>query len=141
MTSSQKQEAVIKCELDKALIKPFLEKFSREHDCGTAFYEDLTVLYGPGASTYSYFQNKRKDVFNRWQKDEVSIYNIKWAAAAFVIEYKKLNMVDGQLYLQPVRVPHAAFMVHNQREYPVSLEIANAVKDLRLNQELMRFGR
>ena len=125
-------------ELDKicndkiAILEPFLKKMSQQHDAGTGFYEDITVLSGPSFEEYNHFVENRRDTYDRWKRGEVSIFNIKFAGVVFVIEYQ--NATDPRGILQR-RVPSNAFMVYKHRTYPVSLNIATAVQDLYHAQE------
>jgi len=123
------------CNEKVAIVQPFLKNLSEQHDAGTAFYEDITVLSGPGQVEFNYFYKNRKDLFDRWQKGEVSIYNIKWAGVAFVIEYAKIHSIDRKTFANPVYKPANAFIVYKHREYPVDLDTATAVKDLHHAQE------
>ena len=125
-----------KCEQLVASVEPFLKEFSKAHDCGTCFYDDITVLAGPSASEYNYFQNNRPELLKDWQRGLVSIYNIKWAGVAFVIEYKNFFIDEqGRLLPRPIRKPVNAFMVYNHNEYHVPFTLANEVKDLYAAQE------
>lgn len=120
------------CNANIAIIEPFLKKMSKQYDAGTRFYEDVTILYGPGISEYNHFVENRKDFYNRWKNGEVSIFNVKRAGVAFAIEYKeKTNM---QSFLERCTPAHA-FMVYKHHALPVSLDIATAVRDLYYAQE------
>jgi len=123
------------CNKQIAIIEPFLKRFSQEHDCGTCFYTDITALSGTSASGYKYFKEKHPDLFNRWQKGEVSVYNIKWAGATFVTDYKQTKFYNGQLFINPIKIPIHSFMIHENKEYPVSTYLAEAVKELHAAQE------
>jgi hypothetical protein len=120
-----------------AIILPFLKQFSKEHDAGTAFYEDITSLsglslYGP---KWFYDTDEGKEVYELYRQNKVSIYTIKWAGASFVMEYgmpeKYANVRLGN-YRGIIK---NAFMVWGNQKFPVSLDIAKAVKDLCAAQE------
>jgi len=127
------------CDENIAIIQPFLKEFGQKHDAGTGFYEDVTVLAGPGDAEYNHFRDERKDVFDRWQKGETSIYNIRWSGLTFIIEYKfDRNVIyenKGQKIMRPIYVPSKSMMVYKHQEQPVSLKIALAVQNLFSAQE------
>ena len=119
------------CNEKVAIIQPFLKKISEENDEGTAFYNDVTVLSGPGVSQYNHIYTNRRDLFDRWKKGEISMYNIKWAGVTFVIEYRAAKPALAFHRWNPSN----AFMVYKHNTQPVSLDIAKAVKDLYDAQE------
>ena len=127
------------CDAKIAIIQPFLKQFAVTHNEGTGFYEDVTVLCGPGGMEYNYIRDNRKDLFERWQKGEVSIYNIKWAGLTFVIDYKFSHTgifeYHGQKFAKPVYTPINATAIYKHNEQPVNLDLAIAVKDLYNAQE------
>ena len=117
-----------------AILEKFLKKLSQQNDEGTQFYSDVTVLYGPGQIEYNYIQKEHKDLFAAWKKGEVSIFNVKWAGVAFVIEYR-LNASKG---IRSAWTPCNAFMVYKNQISPVGLNIAIAAKDLYTEQHYAR---
>ena len=120
------------CNEKIAIIEPLLRDRSKKYDAGTRFYEDITILCGPGMCEHNHFIENRKDVYDRWKNGEVSIFNAKWAGVAFVIEYKKTMDARGIL---PRREPSNAFMVYEHKTLPLPLNVAVAVKDLYQAQE------
>ena len=106
-----------------AVIRPFLKKISEQYDAGTNFYNDIAILSGPSITEYNHFYENRRDLYNRWQKGEVLIYNVKWAGATFVIE------------CSPINKPSSAYMVYKHNNHPVPLDVAVAIKNLYAAQE------
>ena len=115
------------CEAKIAVLKPFLENFSKEHDAGTRFYNDITVLSGLSLYGPKWFNttDEGNKLLERQKQNQVSIYTIKWAGASFVIEYDLTGRVAK---------PTNAFMVWNNQKFPVDLNTALAAKDLQWAQ-------
>lgn len=139
-TYKQKYEEQTKiCDEKIAIILPFLKEFSKKHDAGTGFYEDVTILRGPGAAEYNYLRDNHQELFNRWQQGKVSMFNIKGAGLTFVLEYKLVPdaayVYKDTILTNPVYVPANAYTFYKHQSQPVSLEIAKAVKDLYTAQE------
>lgn len=127
------------CKEQIAIIEPFLKKFSEEHDAGTRFYSDITVLCGPMpffGTGWFYNTDEGKEVNKRFRQNKASIYVIKWAGAAFVIDYemtgKYVNHIHVGDYISAIK---NTFMVYEGKKYPVPLNIAVAVKKLYDAQE------
>lgn len=116
------------------IIQDYLERLGKKNNKGTQFYSDVTILSGPGMSEYNYLQNTHKDLFERWKKGEVSIFNVKWAGVAFVLEYQyggeKIYEYKGDRFKAPVWNPWRAFVVYKHQITPVGLDLAVAVRDL-----------
>jgi len=127
------------CTENKAIVEFFLRNFREQHpelELGTRFYTDVTVLSGPNAQEgYRYLTEKRPDLYERYKKDDLYVYNIKWAGATFVIERKKIFFDDGKCYVNPLDMPVSATMICEGREYAVPVEIASAVVKLYSAQE------
>ena len=127
------------CEEKIAIIQPFLKKFAKEHNEGTGFYEDITVLSGPGGAEYNYVRDNLKDLFDRWKQGQISMHNIKWSGLTFALEYKfshnGIFEYQGKRFTNPVYVPVRATMVYKHKEQPVDLKLATAVQDLYKAQE------
>ena len=119
------------CNENVAIVQPFLKKISEENDEGTAFYNDVTVLSGPGTLEYNHIYANRRDLYERWKKGEISMFNIKWAGLTFVLEYAEPK--PATFFVK--RTPVSASMVYKHNTQPVSLVIAKAVKDLYDAQE------
>lgn len=141
-------EAQTRIDKNMAIVEPFLRNFRAEYNqkhgegyIGTCFCEDVTILSGPAQINYEYFQNKRRNLYEDWRKGGAFLYNVKYAGATFAIETKKVHAITAgasvQLFPTPMTVPERAFMVYENREYPVSLDIAKAVKSLYDAQEYM----
>lgn len=127
----QEQDAI--CKEQIAIIEPFLKKFSEEHDCGTKFYSDITVLDGLSLYGPQWFSitEEGKNIYERYEKNKLSLYTIKWAGASFVIDYKVITNPGGRF----ARIPTETFMVHKNMKYPVPLDLALAVQKLYKAQE------
>ena len=127
------------CNENKAIVEFYLRSFREKHpelELGTCFYTDVTVLYGPNAvAGYKYLTERRPEWYERYKKDDLFVYNIKWAGATFVIERKKSYFADGKVYLSPFDLPLAATMICENREYAVPVEIASAIIKLYNAQE------
>ncbi|MBO7645231.1 MAG: hypothetical protein J6S57_02935 [Alphaproteobacteria bacterium] len=127
------------CDEKIAIIQPFLKQLAEQNDEGTGFYEDVTVLRGPGGAEYNHFRDNMQNVFESWKRGKISIFNIKWSGLSFVLEYKLLPdaayVYKGAILTNPVYVPTKAYMVYKHQTQPVSLELAKAVKDLHSAQE------
>ena len=116
----QEQDAI--CKKNIAILEPFLKKFSEEHDAGTRFYEDITVLSGLSlyGSDWFYKSEEGKDWYKRYREYKVSIFTIKWAGASFVVEYYNKSSAEIK----------NAFMVWQNKKYAVPSDIVVAVRDL-----------
>ena len=126
------------CVENKAIVEFFLKTFRQKHpelELGTRFYTDVTVLHGPSTAQAKYLDQVRPELGKRWKDNEIAIYNVKWAGASFVTEYKKIFLDDGKIYINPKDVPVGSFMICEDREYPVPVDIANAVRKLCHAQE------
>ena len=127
------------CTENKAIVEFFLRNFREKHpelELGTRFYTDVTVLSGPNAQEgYRYLTEKRPEWYERYKKNDLHVYNIKWAGATFVIERKKIFFDDGKIYFSPLDVPVSATMICEGQEYAVPVEIASAVMKLYSAQE------
>ena len=134
----KQQRSVLMAEQNKnynlTIVQDYLERLGKKNDEGTQFYNDVTILSGPGMSEYNYLQNTHKDLFERWKKGEVSMYNVKWAGVAFVLEYQyggeKIYEYKGDRCKAPVWNPWRAFVVYKHQITPVGLDLAVAVKNL-----------
>lgn len=121
-------------------IKPFLENFSREHDGGTGFYEDITILSGPSVNEYNFFKEKFPDLFElsvKPPKDDrsVSVYNLKFGGATFVLEYKKVFAPNDVYKVAPKWELLDSFMLYKHIKYPLPKYIAESIKQLYWEQE------
>ena len=117
------------CQEQIKIIEPFLKKFSEEHDAGTRFYNDITVLCGPMpffGTEWFYATQEGMDINERFRKNQASIYVIKWAGASIVIEY---------YFTEGIYAPKNAFMVWKDQKYPVPMDVALAVQKLYQAQE------
>lgn len=126
------------CIENKAIIEFFLKNFREKHpelELGTRFYTDVTVLSGPSTAQHEYIAQEHKDLDQRWKNGEVAIHNVKWAGVSFVTEYKKTYLDDGKVYVYPKEIPVDAFMICEGKEYPVPVDIANAISRLYKAQE------
>lgn len=137
------KELVEKCNLGIAAVKPYLEKLSKENDWGTGFYEDITILKGPGASQYNFFKEKYPELFNLWQTRrnpddtrDVLVYNLKFGGASFILEYQKTFDPKDVWKVAPKWNISNTFMLYGQKEYQLPQLIAEAIKQLCSNQEL-----
>ena len=126
------------CQEQIKIIEPFLKKFSEEHDAGTRFYNDITVLCGPMpffGTDWFYATQEGRDINERFHKNQASIYVIKWAGASIVIEYYFTNFYQGKMYPAGTYAPQNAFMVWKNQKYPVPMDVALAVQKLYQAQE------
>lgn len=117
------------CRDKVAIIQPFLKSFAENHNEGTGFYSDVTILCGPGQVNYDYLMNGLPELYKSWQNGKVSIFNVKWAGLTFVLEY------DNKVQLGWHPRPIGAFMVYEGRKLEAPFDVAVAVKDLYSAQE------
>ena len=127
----QEQDEI--CNQNIAILKPFLKRFAEQHNEGTGFYEDITILKGAGNVTYDIIEKEHPDWIQKWQKGAISIFNVKWGGLTFVTENTVIE-TDGKMTLQPKTT-----MIYKSKtehlEEPADPVIAKAVKDLYVAQE------
>ena len=126
------------------VVQPWLENFANEYnsrhpyEIGTMFYSDVTILSGPHGNFYCDTDAGKK--LNELHKiGKVSIFYVKFAGGAFIIEYKfdgtRIYRYKDSLIKMPHKIPVNAYFLYNGRQYPVSMDVALAVERLYSAQE------
>lgn len=120
-----------------ALVQPFLKNFSETYDLGTGFYEDVIICSGPHSNFFwnTEMGNKYRSLY---EAGKIGIYCLRWGDGAFIIDYKfdgnRIYRYKDQLFQAPHSTPVNAYFLHDAKQYPVSMGVALAAKDLYLAQ-------
>ncbi len=134
----QEQERMI--QEKTGIVQPFLKEFSEKYDLGTGFYEDVTILSGPhGNFFWDTEAGKQLRALN--EAGKISISYVKFAGGAFIIEYRfdgnRIYRYKDQIFQAPNSTPINAYFLYDGKQYPVSMEIALAAKELHSAQDYL----
>ena len=134
------KKALCECDICKGTVQPFMQRLSQEHDWGTGFYEDITILSGPGGE-YNFFQQRYPELYNLWRTPrtiddtkDVAVYSSKHGGT-FVLEYEKYFEPNDVRKVLPKWRMINSFMLYKDKEYSVPSLVGEAVKNLYPNQE------